>query len=189
MIWNSFERNKEKLATEYTSNNFNTGSGLNCYDLEKECDKLFESLQNFPKPIIRAEIFKFILENGQIEINPYGIFADKIDCLHHIEVSWYPNILYCEGIMRKYRNKWMHDAEDKYMKELSDKANSKIIDGSLTEEQDVFYRSCEITYDAVIKFMLRLADEASDLYDGNNNMDELSECLKKMGKRIKVSYF
>ena len=224
MIWNSFERNKEKLATEYTSNNFNTGSGLNCYDLEKECDKLFESLQNFPKPIIRAEILKFILENGQIEINPYGIFADKIDCLHHIEVSWYPNILYCEGIMRKYRNKWMHDAEDKYMKELSDKAktanevcwfqastdfghtcpdwesimrlgisgllarirnerNSKIIDGSLTEEQDVFYRSCEITYDAVIKFMLRLADEASDLYDGNNNMDELSECLKNLAVR------
>ena len=72
-----FTNNRKFVEKEFEEAKWDLSSGLSVEDLIKNTRKYMEENPTLSMPIMRANIFKFILENAQIEINPNSIFADK----------------------------------------------------------------------------------------------------------------
>ena len=73
MIWNKFKDNKMFILNQYSDDNWNTESGLSSEKLEEECSKLYKTIKELPKEIVKARIFEFIMDNAQFEVNPYNL--------------------------------------------------------------------------------------------------------------------
>lgn len=75
----NFTNNRKFVEKEFEEAKWDLNSGLSVEDLTIKSKKYMEYNSTLSMPIIRANIFKIILENAQIEINPHSIFADKIN--------------------------------------------------------------------------------------------------------------
>ena len=77
MIWKQFEIDKKYLENQYCSDNWDANSGMSLELLTKKCEKIaFDP--NKSRCIVRSELICAVLENAQIEINPFDWFQDKI---------------------------------------------------------------------------------------------------------------
>lgn len=79
MQWNIFEERRDLLCRQYEINNWNQSSGMALSDLGSSCLRILDDLHDCPRIKIKASLFRFILENAQIEIIPQDIFVDKIN--------------------------------------------------------------------------------------------------------------
>lgn len=90
MIWKQFEIDKKYLENQYSSDNWDANSGMLLELLTKKCEKIaFDP--NKSRCIVRSELICAVLENAQIEINPFDWFQDKInhgDIISCIEKKW-----------------------------------------------------------------------------------------------------
>lgn len=209
MIWNRFDENKQFLITQYNTENWNTKSGLSSEELETECEKLLNKLQDMPKDIIKAKVFEFIMDNAQLEVCPH---------------NWFPAKINHRNILVKLSNRWKSDVENNelsnFMKEniyaQSRLAYTGNVDFShtspdweaiielgltgllarvktaseqcdLSEQQRNFYTSCITVYEAVIRFVKRLSDEAMRQSSGNDIMAKVSESLYALTQRAPQS--
>ena len=76
-----FDFNKDKpfIENEFEHPSFDESTGLCVSQLIKETRRWFYENENMPSVIKRAESFRFLLRNAQIEVNPHTPFADKIN--------------------------------------------------------------------------------------------------------------
>lgn len=199
MTWNKFNENRKHLENIYSSDNWNTASGMPVQQLEDECFRLYDSIRHLPREIVKAKIFEFIMDNAQIEVCPHNWFASKIN---------HGNIIV------KLRNKWKSEiestemsavmAENAYAQSqfaykgevdfshtspdweaiinlgvpgLLARVESAMQQDGLSEEQQNFYSSCIIVYKSIIRFIKRLSDEAQRFGDGSGMMAEVSKHL------------
>ncbi len=74
-----FYKNKKYLDNEYECPHWNIRSGQDADTLSGNLKVFVDKHIDLPMPLLRAEAFNYLLTNAQIEINPYNIFADKIN--------------------------------------------------------------------------------------------------------------
>ena len=75
-----FYNNRESLNKEFANPNFDTSTGLSPDELSKEIQQLYEQkIESTPTTLLRAEMFAFLYDNVQIEINPLNLFAVKLN--------------------------------------------------------------------------------------------------------------
>ncbi len=74
-----FAEHRKFIENEFQEAKWDTKSGVSVDELLSMTQKYMEENKDLSMPIMRANIFKMILENAQIEINPHTIFADKIN--------------------------------------------------------------------------------------------------------------
>ena len=75
----NFSKNRKFVEKEFEEAKWDLNSGLSVDELISKTRKYMQDNSSLSMPYMRANIFKFILENAQIEINPYSIFADKLN--------------------------------------------------------------------------------------------------------------
>lgn len=205
MVWNTFFDNKDMLLQQYSVSNWNVDSGLSVEELKQSCDELYERLKEQPKEIIKAKLFALIMEQAQIEVNPYEWFADKINhgnILLTLREEWKCEIekgklkecleetdYACKRCAYKGNVDFSHVSPDwdailelgipGLLKRVENEKSKKTI----TEEQKIFYDSCIIVYKAVICFIQRLSDEAKRLAPQNEKMLIVSQNLSNLTQR------
>lgn len=74
-----YKENLQYLENEFEEAHWNKNSGLEVEELTKGFNQLLEDNKDLPVNLLRAKAFAFLLDNGQIEINPHNIFADKLN--------------------------------------------------------------------------------------------------------------
>ncbi len=90
MIWKQFEVDKKYLENQYSVDHWDVNSGMSLELLRDRCEKTALAPDK-SRAVIRAELICGILENAQIEINPFDWFQDKInhgDMIARIENKW-----------------------------------------------------------------------------------------------------
>lgn len=209
MLWNSFDKDRDHLNNQYKKPNWNINSGLSLEELQCSADEIVQRMQDQPKSLIKAKVFEFLLLNGQIEVDPKEWFADKLnhgEFIHKLRSRWWNEIN--QTVMKDFREKeraaWAmgayrgeadfgHTTPDwndvlslglpGLLKRIKDCRQRKIENNELTDEQKIFYDSAEIVYSAVIKFIMRLSEEASRYAHLSERMKRSAECLEAIATR------
>ena len=75
----NFTQNRRFIENEFQEAKWDLSSGLSVEELSEVIEQYMKKHTELSMPVLRANIFKIILENAQIEINPNTIFADKIN--------------------------------------------------------------------------------------------------------------
>lgn len=76
-----FDADKPYIADEYADAHFDPASGADAATLAKMLDDLIADgdARSLPMLTLRAESFRLLVENAQIEVAPHTPFADKIN--------------------------------------------------------------------------------------------------------------
>ncbi|MBQ3085363.1 MAG: hypothetical protein IJC46_07960 [Clostridia bacterium] len=91
MLGLDFYKNRESLDHEFERPHFDTTTGLNPDALEAGLQQLYEGKKDsVPTTLLRAELFSYLYDHVQIEINPLNPFAVKIN--HHRLLKKYTEI-------------------------------------------------------------------------------------------------
>ncbi len=63
----------------YAAEHFEPGSGItDCEALEREILKIDDQMQGYPRAVVKATAFAFVLDHGAIEVNPYCWFGVNV---------------------------------------------------------------------------------------------------------------
>lgn len=79
MIISGFYKNRDYLDTEYEYPHWNEKSGQDADTLSGNLKAFVDDNTDLPICLLRAKAYDYLLTNAQIEINPYNIFADKLN--------------------------------------------------------------------------------------------------------------
>ena len=75
-----FYANRKSLDFEFASPNFDTSTGLSPDELAAGLQQLYDQkIESTPTALLRAEMFAYLYDHVQIEINPLNPFAVKIN--------------------------------------------------------------------------------------------------------------
>ena len=75
----TFIENRPFIENEYQFAHWIEDSGLPAKELSKALTEYVDEHLSMPMPLLRANAFRFLIENAQIEINPHSVFPDKIN--------------------------------------------------------------------------------------------------------------
>ena len=80
MFGKNFYANRSILDNEFIQANFYPSTGLSPEEIDRQLNALFDQqVGNTSTAILRAEMFAFLYDNVQIEINEKNLFAAKIN--------------------------------------------------------------------------------------------------------------
>jgi len=186
-VWGTFENLREHLFNQFQNVPFDPETGLSLEQLRQEVETYLQTHPDQPKVLQKANVYRIVVTQGQIYLDPVDWFADK---LNH------------GGLVRKVRDGWYHEARTGVIKEEAswfDKVNKfGLIRGGLdmghispgwenmfsvgltglieeaqrsrerlgseaTDEQLAFYEAVEIVYRATIKLAERFSELAQNV--------------------------
>ncbi len=198
-----FYKHRASLDSEYTEPVWNTASGMEPAELQRHVDRILTDNAGLPKPILRAQIFAFILEHAKIGINPDNLFADKANCgriMKDLGRKWIVDTLTAElpddlrkvhagraaGVFSLWPD-FIHASpnwEDLFalgfqglLDRAADAKAARQACGSLTDQEAHFYDGVILTYRAVVGYVGRLRAEAARM-----GMTGLAACLAHIEK-------
>ena len=73
-----FVRDLPFLRHEYRDAEWDTSSGVSPEQMQEDLKKIFENEEKKPYPIVLADAFSYVLNNGMLGINPHSMFPDKL---------------------------------------------------------------------------------------------------------------
>ena len=80
MFGKNFYANRSFIDNEFIQTHFDPSTGLSPEEIDVGLKKLFDQkIGNTPTVTLRAEMFAFLYDNVQIEINEKNLFAAKIN--------------------------------------------------------------------------------------------------------------
>ena len=80
MIPRDFYKNRPLLDHEFSDPHFDPATGLSSSELEANLQDIFTAkYDTVPNATLRAELFAYLYDHVQIEVNPKNLFAAKID--------------------------------------------------------------------------------------------------------------
>ena len=202
-----FKQDKPYVLDEFACPNFDPSTGDNPALLASKMRKWFLQNQNLPPVIKRAESFRWLLRNAQIEVNPHTPFADKINL--GIDYSGWAGTSFYEDIYKKSSREgfaervpavWAQRTnlalsgvsvpDNDYWHTVPDwknvislgliglKERAEKLLSSASEQQADFYKAVVICYEAIFEYMERLIAQAEKV--GNS---VFAGCLKNLTKR------
>lgn len=186
-MFGEFDRHKALIEEQYRQVNWNGDSGCSPEQLERAVFSLKEELekQGLPRPLVKARLFALILDRAQIAVVPEEFFQDHIRhdfLLQKVRRQWIDEVM-SGPLAEKWQTReklrtsgvltanydFGHTVPDWYdilyfgipglLERVNGARKRKQDAGTLTEEQAVFYDSCEIVYEAFLRYIRRLADE------------------------------
>ncbi len=80
MEFGKFQERKERLKNQYENISWDTSSGLSKDELLPHAEKIFDELSESSIQKARAQVLKYILENGRICVEKEDFFHEKLDC-------------------------------------------------------------------------------------------------------------
>ncbi len=178
---NFFDK-RDQLDRQFESIAWLEDSGEPYEELKSNCENLERQLEQEGKshPIIKAKVYEYILTNGQLAIDLPDIFSDKLNGRGIIAAQkWrWMHQVYQECLSEEFEQittarelgaytgtpDFGHTSPNSKallslgIQGLIDRIQkTKAKKGTLTQEQADFYSSCEITLNAIITFILRMA--------------------------------
>ena len=195
---NSFENVREFLETQFSDTKWIEDSGLSEECLKKGVEKIEN--ENSSKALIKAKTFEFIVQNGQIAVDKFDIFQDKLNgakILLFQRNGWEKSVIakFLKEENKKIQTAWRDcgsftahsdfghtspntEALLKYgFSGLIHKISQYEEKSDLSQKQKDFYLSCKIVLGAMQTVAMRLA-EAVKPYNSAN-----AEALINISKR------
>jgi hypothetical protein len=78
-LWNTYDTVRPLLTAQCKPEGYNPDTGLDIPELEKlVADYVAAHEQDTPRIILRANMFRILLENGRLRVDPFDWFADHI---------------------------------------------------------------------------------------------------------------
>ena len=191
MIPHRFYENRDALDREFTTPHFDPNTGMDPKELAAELNRIFtERVDHTPTATLRADLFAFLYDHGQIELNPTHRFAAKINhqkmltpfTVHfklHVLQKYSPETLTLQRSMIQkgcipnidYHHtlpNW-NDIQSLGFAGMLARARERkqrlLADTSATADQHVFIDSVITVYDAILRLMRRIRDEACQYPD------------------------
>ena len=190
MIFGNFEKDRESISTMYSKPIWDANSGVTGEELLNGCLEIEKDNESKPRIIAKSLMFKYILENAQLDVRGEDFFPER---LRH------------DKIIARIRDRWIralrrytipeklaeHEAEQDSLAytgnlDLGHCApdwnailelgltgliervkNARAKDG-LSEDQCTFYDCCETVLSATITLVNRLADAAEKTGSGKS---------------------
>ena len=203
MTWNRFEQDKDKLKNQYTNVIWNESSGLSPDELIKRCNSICEKMDDSSKMLVKSRLVEFVLENAQISVNPDDWFQAKLNhgsVITNIRANWIKDVEANE--MKALADENLQATINGAYTGLYDFSHvtpdwSNIISlgvvgilkkveeaqkTSVNQEQKEFYQACVIVYNALIRYIKRMADEAEILSESNPKMALVAQSLMNITK-------
>jgi formate C-acetyltransferase len=208
-MWQQFEKDREHLANQYDQPHWNELSGLNEEQLKAESSRLLNLLAEQPRSIIKARLYELIMRNAQLDIDPADWFADRLnhcDILIQLRKTWWLKI--DETVMSPVQEKrtaaretgsysttadFSHTSPDwpavlslglpGLLSRIRQECEIKKQQGTLTQDQAIFYESAEIVYQATIDLLRRMAEEARTKVSQSVKMKYVSRNLQVLSER------
>ena len=220
MLWNTFDDVRSRLNL-YDNPHFEAGSGIN--DREQIIDEIKEIEQRMsangePRPMIKARIIEFILDNAAIEVNPIDWFGLNF-CgwitwtalkslksgtavrkpMEPIISKWIEGLEPTEEYawaVQNYVQTGTGDCWPDYAHSVPDwdsviqlgfpgllerarfYYDEKVKDGTLTADQEVYYQSIFICYEALLRMLDRFIECAKKHIEDDEKMPVMVECLE-----------
>ena len=178
----NFDKQNQRLRTQFDNIVWDDSSGIEIEEIKKLAEEINRQEKDLSRDVLRAKIFKAVVENSKITIDKDDIFQDKISGI---------------GIINSIRNRWNNEVTDEFLslekKETCDakwecgayasggdyghtspnsmrllelgfsglleRANVFASRENLTPKQKNFYESVKICLETMISFTQRLADE------------------------------
>lgn len=182
----NFYANRESLDLEFKHPNFDTSTGLSPDELSAGLQQIYErKIESVSTPLLRAELFAYLYDHVQIEINPLTPFAVKInhqkllkkyrDLLKtHILSKQAPEALVLQksavewgckpGIDNHHTLPNWNDIQRLGFPGLLNRAknrkNELLQDPNATQEQKDFIDSVIIVYSAIMRLLRRIHAES-----------------------------
>ena len=185
MFWNRFRANRVKIEEQYRKVQWIEESGLSPDELAQGVSVLMQ--KDAPRPLQKAETFAFVLDHAQLAVEPAELIQDHIRhdfLLQKGRAKWKAELTGPGGplcdISRQMSH--LHDlglgvaAEDfghtvpdwqdilslgfpGLLKRLQTCRDAHRAAGTLTEERSAFYDASIMAYEAVLRYLRRLAGE------------------------------
>ena len=186
-VWETFNKERDRLNRQMLEPNFVKGSGLESEALKRGFYEQRESLTDVSPVIKKARLFEYLLLNGRISVDPGDWFADKLDhqglmaeynrtvlntvAAEHahdamLSISTAAATGYYEtGLDTGHTSPgWRYMLSKGLSGLLEEAKHARAAHGDkLTIEQADFYDSVEIVYNAIIAFTKRLSEMAEKL--------------------------
>lgn len=185
VMWTHFDENRTALEEQYRRDLWIQESGLSPEALKARFDALCSELQAqaLPLPLVKAQLFAFLLDNAQLAVVPEDFFQDHIRhafLLRSQTGVWTGRVMSGEltDMAQKaalYRRVGLMGAACDFghtvpdwndllalgfpglLKRVRDERAAHLKNGTLSREQAVFYESCDVVYCAVLRYIHRLA--------------------------------
>ncbi len=186
MLSFDFYKNRPFLDHEFAEPNFDPSTGLPPEELAVKLQDLFdEKLGYMPTALLRAEMFAFLYDHVQLEINPRNLFAAKIN---HKKLLVPYTAKFKRVILERYSPEtltlqknaveWGCVPNADYHHTLPDwndiqrfgfvgllrraeaRKESLQTDPTATEEQRIFIESVIVVYAAIMRLLTRIRDES-----------------------------
>ena len=186
MFGKDFYANRSILDNEFNQTNFDPSTGLSPEEIDVRLKELFDQkIGNTPTATLRAEMFAFLYDNVQIEINEKNLFAAKINhqkvfvkytnrFKKHILSQYSPQTLDLQaeavewgcrpGIDYHHTLPNWNDIQSlgfPGMLARAEKRKAELLqDPSATQEQKDFIESVIIVYSAIMRLLRRIHEES-----------------------------
>ncbi|MEK7396524.1 MAG: pyruvate formate lyase family protein [Candidatus Poribacteria bacterium] len=179
----NFESLRDHLFNQFQKAPYVVDTGLSSENLRQEVDNYLQNHPDQPKVLKKANVYRIVVTQGQIYIDPDDWYADKLN--------------HC-GLVAKVRNKWFEEARANSIKKEADWFDKThrigLIRGGLdmghispgwgnmfadglmgltekaksnkenaTDEQLAFYEAVEMVYEATIALSQRFAHLAENM--------------------------
>jgi len=210
MLDQNFYKNRIYLDNEFSSPNFNADSGLTPDELDKNLKRIFdEKIDSVPTVTLRAELFSYLYDNVQIEVNPKNLFAAKIN--HQKVFCWYMDF-FKEHILKKYAPETLelqkyaiewgcvpgidyHHTLPNWndihalgfvglLNRAKERKEELLLNGGYTEEEMLFIESVITVYSAIMRLLTRIRDESLKYPEAHLFSDCLTELLNHEPRTI-----
>lgn len=202
--FDSFNRMK------YRGYDFDPETGLQEAELNEGLKKIETEFADLPKPIIKAKMFEYVLDNTMIDINEHDYFVGIYSTGRLIDKysidKWFSNVHEKTKSEEAYKKGSKFEQSDAFylcldfdhsvpdwdsLSELGfagilERAEKRYRDlktkNEITEKQAIFYRAIVIEYSAILRLIERMYNYAEKCTF--SKAKEISDCLKhlKSGK-------
>ncbi|MDP6779194.1 MAG: pyruvate formate lyase family protein [Candidatus Latescibacteria bacterium] len=96
-LWGTFERVRDHLMDQFRDVPYVPGTGLAPEDLQQLVGTYLKKHGDHPKVLQKANVYRIVVTNGQIHLDPEDWFADKLDHGGHV---------------KRLRDSWHHEAKE-----------------------------------------------------------------------------
>ena len=202
MFEKNFYANRSVLDHEFIQTNFDPSTGLSPEEIDLRLKELFDQkIENTSTAILRAEMFAFLYDNVQIEINEKNLFAAKIN---HQKVFCKYTDLFKKHILSHYSPQTLELQEEAVewgckpcidyhhtlpnwndihhlgfpglLERAKNRKTELTKDPNVTQEQIDFIDSVILVYSAILRLLCRIHKESLK-YPGAKMF---SECIHEL---------
>lgn len=208
-MFGCFDENRAAIEEQYRADLWIPESGLTPEALEQEffMEKDRLEAEGTPRPLVKARLFALVLDRAQLAVVPQDFFQDHLRhgfLVQKARAQWVDEVMrgpLAAQWQERERYNALGVATANYdfghtvpdwndvlrlglpglLARVQAAHRRRLDEGALTEEQDVFYRSCEIVYEAALRYVGRLAAECRHAAQADaKNGDRLAFCARAL---------